>query len=250
MNSRKLLLPLLLIGLAASSAYAGGGFLQTLPKDGTWVEYNVEMKAEAGPMQEMSGTMKLKSVGTVTENGEKYRWFEIVFKGESNGMKQDTIIKALIREKELKAGAKAKSDIKILRGWQQATVGDKKMDPKELSEIELSGKGPVSFFFGPNLKKVEKVKKAKEIVYQKGKLKLSEATTGELDLNFNPNAPEGFKQKGKQTIWKHKSIPTGAAALEVQMEVHNKDKLVMKMRMMFNVQDYGKGAKSALPDKK
>lgn len=248
MNPRKLLLPLLLVGLATPSAFAGGGFLQKLPKDGTWVEYNIEMKTDGPQMQDMTGTMKLKSVGSATENGEKYRWFEIEFKGESNGMKQNAVIKALIREKELKAGAK--DGIKILRGWQQTTDGGKKMDPKELSETELSANGPIGFFFGTKLTKTKKVKQAKEIQYQKGKLKLTEATTGELNLKLNENTPKGFKQKVKQTIWKHKSVPTGTAALEVQMEVHNKDKLLMKMRMMCNVQDYGTGAKSSLPDKK
>lgn len=232
----------------ADSAFAGGGFLQTLPKDGTWVTYNMEMKAEEGPMQEMSGTMKLKSVGTVKEKGKTYRWLEIEMRGEQNGMKQHTILKALIGEKELKPGAKG--ELEILRGWQQNTRGDTKMDPKELSAAELGGRGPLAMFFGTRLKDQKTVKQTKTIAYQKGELKIASAVAGDVQIELNENAPKDFKQSMRQTIWKHKSIPTGTAAIEMQMEISRQDKLLAKFKMVFNVQDFGKDAKSALPDKK
>lgn len=241
------LLLLLAVAVASQSAFAGG-FVQKLPKDGTWVEYNMEAKGDAGGTAiEMSGTMKLKSVGTVTENGEKYRWIEIESTMEVMGMKQHSVMKALVREKDFKAGAKG--PVKVLRGWQQNQRGDMKMEAKKLTEEELSPDGQMSFLFGPKLKGEKKIKSKKTIEYQKGKLQIESASTGTMEIQASPKAPD-FKQKGNLTIWKHKSVPTGTAAMEMAMETWRKDKLLSKMKMTISVQDYGKGAKSALPDNK
>lgn len=245
----KIALPLVVVASAAvQPASASGGFLQKLPEDGSWVSYFMEGKAEEGPMQQLSGTMKLKSVGTETVNGEAYRWLELDFEGSSNEMKTRTLMKVLVREKDFKD--KAARGMTIERGWQLNAFGDKKPMVKELSDSEKSPDGPMSFLFRCSMKKPIAIKKAKTIDYQKGRLKLETATSGELDVNFQQNQPKDYSSTFRQTIWKHKSVPTGTAALELQMEVRQKDKVVVKMTMLFTVQDYGKGAKSALPDKK
>lgn len=245
----KTTLPFMLAVVVASQAALAGGFVQKLPKDGTWVEYNIEAKGDAGGTAiEMSGTMKLKSVGTVTENGEKYRWIEIDSQMEVMGMKQRSVMKALAREKDFKADAKG--PVKILRGWQQNQRGDTKMEAKKLTDEELSPTGQMSFLFGPKLKREKTIKSKKTIEYQKGKLEIATASTGEMEIKTSPNAPAEFKQKGKLTIWMHKAVPTGTAAMQMQMETLRKEMKISNMKMTISVQDYGKGAKSALPENK
>ena len=191
--------------------------------------------------------MKLKSVGTASENGEKYRWIEIESQIEVMGMKQRSVMKALVREKDFKPDAKG--PVKVLRGWQQNQRGNMKMEEKKLTDEELSPTGQMSFLFGPKLKRENTIKSRKTIEYQKGKLQIDNASTGELEIKTSPNAPD-FKQKGKLTLWKHKSVPSGTAVMEMQMETWRKDKVISKMKMTISVQDYGKGAKSALPENK
>ena len=53
------------------------GFIQRLPKDGSWAKYK-EGESEG------SGTLTLRMVGTTTEDGQKCRWLEIE-SAEENG---------------------------------------------------------------------------------------------------------------------------------------------------------------------
>ena len=245
----KLCLPVVVAVVScAGTASAGGGFLQKLPKDGTWVRYYVDMKADGPAKQEMSGTMTLKSVGTATEDGEKCRWIEMKFDGEQNGQKHVAILKFLIREKDLADGKKGPP--KVLRGWSMNQVGDMKSEAKELTDFQKAGNGEAAMIVGGKLKDAKTLKQEKTIDYQKGQLKIPTAHTGILDVKFAENMPAGFKYNAWQTVWKHKSIPFGAAAVELKVEMHNKEQLLMKMKMSFAVQEYGAKAKSELPDKK
>ena len=246
----RLTLPLTLVAVlvaSSSSTSAAGGLFQTLPKDGSWTKYYMEMKSEK-PMQTMTGTLTLRSVGSVTENGEKCRWVEMQMEGERDGKKQGGVFKFLVKEKDFKPGAKGVPE--IIRGWTQNKTGG---EVKELTDQEKSPDGMIVIFFGGNRKDVKKLKAEKVIDYQKGQLKITTGTSGKLDIKPNPNAPANFKVNVTQSVWPHKNVPFGTAAMELQMETRNKDMLVSKMKMTFTVQDHGSGgkqAKSALPDKK
>ncbi|MFQ5733332.1 MAG: hypothetical protein ACE5KM_15430 [Planctomycetaceae bacterium] len=244
------LLPLSLVAAlvaSTSSASAAGGLFQTLPKDGTWTRYYMEMKSER-PMQMMTGTFTLRSVGSVTENGEKCRWVEMQMEGERDGKKEKGAFKFLVKEKDFKPGSKSVPE--IVRGWIQNKADG---EVKELTDQEKSPDGMMVIFFGGHRKDVKKLKKEKVIDYQKGQLKITTGTTGTLELKPAPNAPAGFKYTVTQSVWPHKNVPFGTAAMEVQMEIKIKDMIASKMKMTFSVQDHGTGgeqAKSALPDKK
>lgn len=236
------------VGFAASSAHAAGGFVQSLPKDGEWVKFSVESDSRAGLAAGGSGTMTLRSVGTVQEKGETCRWLEMDFDGDTNGTKVRAVMKFLVREKDFKPDAKEPP--KVLRGWKMGRAGDNKDDVTELSNEEMSPGGPASMFLSTKLKDAKTVKEAKTIDYQKGRLKVESAELGELEMDAPQYVPQGFSSKFRQTIWKHKAVPFGTAAAAIDIKVKQNDNVLQDMTMKFEVLDHGKDAKSAFPDKK
>jgi len=233
----------------SSTAFAeGGGLFRKLPKDGSWVRYFMEMKAETPQTQSMSGTFTIRSVGQADENGQKCRWLEVEMQGEQNGKKQYTVLKFLVNEKGFKPGSK--EPIEIVRGWKKNQADG---EVKQLSANETDPQGMMSMFFGGQRKEVKTLKSEKVVDYQKGRLKIGSGTVGKMDLKPPANTPADFKYNVIQTVWPHKTIPFGTAAMELRMEFESKKKVVFKSKMTFNVEDYGVGgkdAKSALPDKK
>lgn len=238
----------LLVAAAANSAFAAGGLIQSLPKASAWVKYNIQINAVEPQVKESTGTLVVKLLGRVTENGEVHRWVEIEMNAEEDGKKQHSVLKALIREKDLQPNAK--TSINILRGWQLLENGETKVGPKELAENERSPNGHFALFIRTQIKNETTVKKAKTIDYQKGQLKMESARTGDVEVSLGPNAPAELKNSVKQTVWNHKSIPTGTAAITFQVVMLRKDVVAMKVNMKLEVQDFGNDAKSALPDKK
>ena len=233
-------------------AHSAGGLIQKLPKDGEWATYYFEMKGMAQQQtQTMTGTFTIKSVGSVMENGEKCRWIEIEMKGveegteEGEGKQQTHITKVLVREKDFAPGSKTGG--KILRGWKKDSV---KADIKELSEFEKKGQSRMGMLFGGNRKDVKVLKKEKVVNYQKGRLKIAQGTIGKLEMKFTENAPKGFKYDVTQSVWPHKKVPFGTAAMELQMKVSFNGITAMDMKMTFTFQNHGTGAKSLFPDKK
>ena len=94
--------------VATASAADPVGFIQRLPKDGSWAKYK-EGETEG------SGTLTLRMVGTTTEDGQKCRWLESESAEETR--KKTRITKILVREKDFAAGAKKTPE--VLRGWGQ-----------------------------------------------------------------------------------------------------------------------------------
>ncbi len=223
------------LGTTQSVLAQRGGFIQQIPKDGSWVSYHL-----MGPSTVSSGVVTFRSVGTETENGVKCRWIELQMDIETNNRKQKHIFKLLLREKDLQPDAK--SPVKVIRGW----IKDNDQTAKSYDDSAQGQKEGVTAFFGHKLKDPKKLKKEKVVDYQKGQLKIAEAVVGKLDVKLN----DLIQQSITQTFWKHKSVPFGTAAMEFQIEVKQGGKVVANMKMTFNLKDHGTVAKSALPDKK
>lgn len=235
------------IALFASASAQAAAIIQSLPKDGSWAKFHLEITNDRQANQNMLGTMTIRSVGTVMENGEKCRWLEMQMEGEQDGKKQKNVMKFLVRERDLKAGAKG--NVSILRGWQKNSLQG---DVKELSHDEKAPNGPLSIFFGRTVKSSEKLKKEKVIDYQKGRLRIAEGTKSKLDFAppGNPNVNLKIKYDVTLTTWPHKSIPFGTAAAGISMQVIVNNNVSLTTTMKLTMEDYGTGAKSALPDKK
>ncbi|GAB4155636.1 MAG: hypothetical protein Tsb009_32430 [Planctomycetaceae bacterium] len=246
MKTRITVIALFVFAGFSNFAYAGGGLIQTLPKEGAWVKYFIEMKANIQQReQNMSGELTMRFLGTVKENGEPCRWVEMQMVGQEGERKTYHVAKLLIREKDLAPGAK--TNLQIIRGWKR----DKKDgEVKELSEMEKSANGPTSFFFSRTRKNKKDVKTSKTLDYQKGQLKIPQAVQDRLEIGLGPNAPKDFKYELQRTVWSHKTVPSGTAAMELKIKITRKEMVLQDLTMSFTLQDYGTGAKSALPDNK
>ena len=191
--------------------------------------------------------MTLRSVGTTTEGGAKCRWIEMHMDGKRDGMKEGGVFKLLFKESDFAGVKKAP---KIMRGWVQNKIDG---EIKELGEDEKDAHGMIGIFFGGNGKTRKPLKTERVIDYQKGQLKIAKGTKESLDVKPPGPAPEGLKFNATQSVWKHKSMPFGTAAMTIEMEISVKDVLSTRMTMKFTVKDHGTGgknAKSALPEKK
>src|SRR5262245_17608913 len=76
--------------------------LYSLPKDGTWVEY--EVKGATPTKQALSGFLRVASVGGKEVNKVKCRWIEVKIDTKKGVQRNIEIFKILIAEKALDAG--------------------------------------------------------------------------------------------------------------------------------------------------
>ena len=193
-------------------------------------------------MINLSGTVTLSSVGEVSENGVKYRWIELHSDVSQNGRKHKFIWKILIAEKDL--GPKAKGMPEIVRGYQK--MND--TDPTELSDFLKRRKGPLFVFFGGDPKSAKAVKGEKVIDFQNGQLKI--AASSEDSFEYNPfKESESVKSQVQRTVWKHEKVPFGTAKMNVNANLINVQAMgPKKIKMTFELLEFGKDAKSSLPD--
>jgi hypothetical protein len=128
------------------------GLLFQLPADGAKATFAVDLKVQVeGKERHGKGAMTMASVGKVSREGEPCRWIEFNFQLTMGEDKQQHLIKALIPEKHLKAGATPFNHILI--AWEKNTLtkGDqtregkvKKVDLKDLHGAPLP-----AFLSGP-----------------------------------------------------------------------------------------------------
>lgn len=236
----------LFVLFATAAPVHAGGLIHTLPADGSWVKYNMSMKNEGMVSIEGKGSLTIRLVGTVTENGEKYRWVELESVAMQNGQQKAGVMKLLIREKDLADGAVASPQ--IVRGFKKQQGGA----VESITERDKARGGSAMMFFGRPQKNVKPLNQEKVVAHQKGKLKIANGTSGELDFDPTGGAgnPNGAQFETTQSLWSHKSLPFGTAAMELVMKVSFQNNVISTMTMKFNVQDYGTAAKSALPDQK
>lgn len=245
MKSRTLMLSLLL-ALAVTNHSFGGGLLQKLPKDGVWAQYLLEAEAVRGEARRKmpNGVVTIRSVGSTVIEGEKCRWIELESKADDAKTKAMVVIKVLLREKDLKPGTT--SAPRIVRGWKKHPSSK---TVKPVTNKDMIGESGLWVFFGAKSSDEKRLKKTKVVDYQKGKLKIAAAKTARLDVQLAEIPPNDLKLNARQTVWTHKSIPFGTAVLRIGWEARTKARSG-KLFFTFTLQDFGTGAKSALPENK
>ncbi len=239
MKSRTLLMITLLLVVPVQSR--ANGLIQQLPKDGSWVRYFLNLKSEQ-PDEADTGTLTIRSVGQVMVEGKPCRWIEFQFTTNKQQDSGAQIVKVLVPEKHLQKGAKPVAN--IVRGWQKQGNSDPEPLPAERST-------EVEFFLPGPLKDVKQLKQKKVIDYQRGQLKCDSAFTGAYSLTppeLREALPEGFSFTLRYTLWPHKAAPFGVAAATMQITVKQNDKVLQDATAEFTLEDFGIGAKSALPD--
>lgn len=104
---------------AMSVTARADGLIAKLPEDGTWATYKSEGYKERGnkSREDVTGLLKISSVGTTSDSGRPCRWIEIEHSYRTdNGDKRQTE-KLLIPEKYLMQGEAPAEH--IVRGWSQ-----------------------------------------------------------------------------------------------------------------------------------
>lgn len=95
------------------------GLIAKLPEDGAWATYKSQGYKERGnkTREDVTGLLKISSVGMTSESGEPCRWIEIEHSYKTDHGDKRQTEKLLIPEKYLTSGEAAAEH--IVRGWHQ-----------------------------------------------------------------------------------------------------------------------------------
>jgi hypothetical protein len=231
-----------LLVLPAALAQADGLLCQ-LPKDGSWAAYDVDVNAKGpgGMNMNIKGTISLASVGQVTEGDQPCRWIEVQFKltmtmGEHKDEKSE-VYKLLIPEKFL---AKGESPLEhVLRAWMR----EGEHEPKKLDKPNDIETGPLPILVSAPWKDVKQLEKA-EVECKLGKV----ACAGvQGTLEFKMRQDKVMKCKLENRL--HADSPFGVATGHWVIELPE-DAGGGSMEWNAKLADFGKDAKSKMPDSK
>lgn len=231
---------LTVLSLTVSTAHANG-LIQKLPKDGSWARYHMTIKDEMPEARERTATMTIRSVGVVTEKGERCRWIEFEVRSQDDAEGVDHLYKDLIPEKDLQPDSSSSTG--VLRGWHR----DDKGEVRELREPEKSPNGMLAMLLPGSRKAAKKLDEKKTVDYQQGRLECTSRLTGTL----KPSEPgaAGVDIAVVYSVWLHEKIPFGVATATYEMTAKRGDEVLGTGTVTFTLDAFGTGAKSALPDK-
>jgi hypothetical protein len=228
----------------ATLARADGAFYK-LPKDGTWATYQVDASESGAYPKSRKGSLRMASVGQVTEKGEPCRWIEVTWqlKVRENGKKarkdtRDTRKeKVLIPERFL---AKHESPMDhIIRAWRQEEKGP----PKEVKEPNDIGEGPLPILLSGPIKDGKTLAKT-EVESKLGKLSC-EGVSGRLELTSKYQGVFKFFLENRL----HPDAPFGVVINHWTLE-SPPGLEVGTMDWTMKLIDYGDKATSEMPDAK
>jgi hypothetical protein len=220
-----------------------------LPEDGWWIRYFTTSKLESisGNVREYTIKATYSLVGTVVENGEKCRWVEVNSIFTRDGKDGLILSKFLISEKDLLESEEPLDTIK--RGWFKSGNND-------VRAVE-AGKGITRYntrtvIFPGLWHKAEQIDKEQIVDYQQGKFTILEAKTRQV------TSPTTVVKTGRKVInqkdvveytgWFHRTTSPFIAAAKIQTKIYYDDQWNTTFNDDVVLQDYGKGAKSSLPE--
>lgn len=220
----------IVIGVCTTPQLRADGLIRSLPEDGRWVEFHGTLKFAGN---ESSGKVLLRSVGTEDVNGKPARWVEL--ESQVDGMTHE-LVKMLVPESKLKAGFDPVDH--YVRAWRRTGEEAPRLveNPKELDYSVLG-----AMLHAP-MEKSETGTTEREFPWQKGKLTAT-PISGKRKLDEDAN----IRGTIESTVWPHADVPFGVAGLTVDVEPENASTSIV---LELVVSDFGKDAKSAMPDKK
>jgi len=228
--------------LMLSATFAGadevksGALLQTLPKDGQWASYLIQINGDG---KDLSLNWKLRSVGTCFHEGKPCRYLELEQICE-NGSQEvygyslaSTVWRSVIPEAAFgkdKNPFESAVKIWIQKDPQPATVVD---------SIDVQDPILASIIRGPsNNLKVED--KTETIVWQKGELPCR-VVCGTRELQF-----AGYKVEFISRVLRNDSIPFTVAGIRQELKV-SLGAVEYKVSIKADLRDHGSGAEPKLP---
>jgi len=223
------------------------GLIQKLPQDGSWITYHMTQTSVRNGVAgtEGTGTLTIRSVGAVLEEGKACRWLEFEYRfvdGEGNGNSVE-YVKVLIPVENLKRGQEPLDH--VVRAWQ-------KFDAKPAMRVEE--KMPVFaddlILAGP-LKDRNKAIQPRFVDYQNGRLELKNVVTGKTDWSGKPSpTAKKLQTTTRHQLWPHEDVPFGVAFAKQELRMYRDGKHFRSVFRELTLSDFGTGAKSALPDAK
>ena len=204
--------------------------IQTLPKDGAWVEFNVNVKLNG---QEIVPTWTGRSVGKVFHGGKQCRFIEMEQACDHPQMPNMTW-RLLVPEDEFGEGKDPLS--KAVKRW----VKMEKNEPEAVESIELKDPIFAMLLAGPkqNLKNEEAKEK---INWQQGDLECV-VISGRNEVELG-----SAKLSMVHRVFRHKDVPFGLAGMQQDLNASfggQKQSAIIKI----SLRDHGKDAKAKLPD--
>ena len=234
-------LTIALILAAVTRLATAGGPVQSLPKDGCWVKFflEIELSGPDGVNGEHTGTWTISSVGMKTVDGEKCRWIEIEehIDQADDGKPFTGWFKYLVSEKDLKPGGDLLGN--LVEYWHK--------DTSQTRTARKSDNRPpmMPMFFRGTPKTAAVVAKPKRALWQQGEFNIKQAeeqtqtiSSQECDLII------------RDVVWKKADIPFGTAAVSssVRLERDGFPTYIYVRRL--SLSDHGTGAKSKIPEAK
>ena len=204
--------------------------IQTLPPDGVWAEFNVNVKLNG---QEIVPTWKARSVGQAFQGGKPCRFIEMEQTCDHPQMPNMTW-RLLVPEDEFGEGKDPLS--KAVKRWVQMETNE----PEAVESIEL--KDPIFAMLLAGPKQNLKAEEAKEKVnWQQGDLECS-VISGRNEIELG-----SAKLSMVHRVFRHKDVPFGLAGMQQELNASfggPKQAAIIKMTL----KDHGKEAKAKLPD--
>ncbi|MEX1232426.1 MAG: hypothetical protein WEB58_19425 [Planctomycetaceae bacterium] len=241
--NRRLLLPAVVVSVSIGALFpavadepTSAALMQTLPHDGAWATYNVNVMVNDQEFI-MSATARL--VGQATYGGKLCRFIEYeqtVAAPPAIDVPQlgNLTWRLLVPEEEFGEGKDPLA--KAEKKW----VKYDRMEPEAVESIELRDPIFAILFQGP--KKNLKIEDAKEKVnWQRGQLEC-QVVSGQNELEIG-----GAKLDVMHRIFRHPDVPFGVAGMQQEMKATFGGQEV-KVTLRASLRDHGKEAKAKLPE--
>lgn len=231
-----MLVGLMLVLFAFADEPKSAALVQTLPADGTWVTYNVNVKVNDRDFV-LSAT--LRSVGQAFHGGKQCRIIEVEQNTDAPFVEDvpqvgNLVWRVVIPEEEFGEGKDPLS--KAAKKW----IKLEKSEPELVESIEL--KDPIFALLIQGPKQNLKLEEAKEKVsWQQGDLECS-VIAGQNESEFGI-----VKLSITHRVFRHRDVPFGIAGMQQDLKISIGDqKQSASVRM--TLRDHGKDAKAKLPE--
>ena len=238
MRSLRLFL-ILLFGVISNLRSLPASVINALPEDGSWVAYHLTQHADRNGQinDNIAGTLKIKSVGREEVDGVSCRWIEFEFAPENPAeVEKEWVVKDLIPESEIGFGKDTLHN--ILKGWSRNSR--KEIQPRDAFPSFVDHRE-----YPGNWESEDCEKPASVFKYQQGELALDPPIAGHSQYKN-----DRLFIKTHNTLWRHSDVPFGTVKVQQRMEMRTaEDEPVFKSYIReLELIDFGKGAKSALPN--
>jgi hypothetical protein len=229
----------------APNAVLGEGLIYQLPVDGAWVRFDVDAKGAEpdGSEVKMTGALTMSSVGTSDVDGQRCRWIEIAYESTANGQPWIEVNKLLIPEKHLGKGKEPLEN--VVKWWMKhSMVADG--TPQQVKDLKGQGAVYVTrarpMLHGP-FQMPEKLDKV-PVESKLGKLECE----GLVAREKTDDTQSKVSYDSKYTIRLHPDAPFGVVTWQHEMKGLRDGQPQRTVNLELKLADYGKNAKSALPD--